>query len=219
MTRYTTYDYLKVNNDLDLDGAAAIAGDVTIAGDLTVTGAIAGAVETKNYSLGKPVVADVDRVVTSTNMKVGTYTVAAQPDVPRNITVTVTAGDTADTMGTITIVGTDSADAVISETITPEAGETVAGEKAFKSVTSVTGAGWVIDAAEGTNDTITVGIGTVLGLPLALSDADHIVFGTLDYVMAAHNPEADGTLSGTTVDLSSGTYDGSKTARVFVTGG
>ena len=57
--------------------------------------------------LGTPVVADVDRIVTSTDMKVGAYTIAAQPDVPRNITVTRTAGDTADTGGTITVVCTN----------------------------------------------------------------------------------------------------------------
>ena len=102
--------------------------------------------------------ADVDKIVTSTNMKVGAYTVAASPSVPSLITVTVTASGTADTMGTITVVGTDIYDRVLTEVITPVAGSTVTGTRYFKSVTSVIGVGWVIDGAEGTNDTITVGV-------------------------------------------------------------
>ncbi len=101
--------------------------------------------------------ADVDKIVESTNMKVGAYTVAASPSVPSLITVTVTASGTADTMGTITVVGTDIYDRVLTEVITPVAGSTVTGTRYFKSVTSVTGAGWVIDAGAG-NDTITVGV-------------------------------------------------------------
>ena len=101
--------------------------------------------------------ADVDKIVTSANMKVGTYTVAAQPSVPSLITVTATAVGTADTMGTIVVVGTDVYDRVLTETITPVAGSTVSGTRYFKSITSVTGAGWVVDVGAG-NDTITVGV-------------------------------------------------------------
>ena len=101
--------------------------------------------------------ADVDKIVTSANMKVGAYTVAAQPSAPSIITVTATAVGTADTAGTIIVVGTDIYDRAQTETIIPVAGSTVTGTKYFKSVTSVTGAGWVIDAGSG-NDTITVGV-------------------------------------------------------------
>ena len=69
------------------------------------------------FPLGSPVVDDVDRIVTSVNMKVGAYTIAAQPDVPRNITVTQTAVGTEDTNGTVVIVGTDMNDNVITEKI------------------------------------------------------------------------------------------------------
>jgi len=116
---------------------------------------------TKCWILDSGVAADPDRIVVSTNMKNGTYTIAAQPDVPRNITVThaiVAAGT--DTLGTITVVGTDANDAALTEVITPSAGILVAGTKAFKTVTTVTGAGWTIT---GGNDTIMVGVGTVIG--------------------------------------------------------
>jgi hypothetical protein len=165
--------------------------------------------------LGTPIVATTNRIVTSTNMKVGSYTIAAQPDVPRNITVTATAVGTADTMGTITVTGTNYDNAVITETITPVAGSTVAGTKAFETVTSVVGAGWVIDAVEGTNDTIVVGVGAVLGLPFKIAAAAEVMFGVLGTAIIAPTVTA-GALESSTVDISSGTYNGSKKAFAFV---
>jgi len=152
------------------------------------------------FALGSPVVDDVDRIVTSTDMKVGAYAIAAQPDVPRNITVTQTAVDAEDTNGTIVIVGTDIAGNAITETLTPNAGETVAGAKAFKTVTSVTGVGWVIG---GGNDTITVGVGSLIGLPYLLP-ADSLVFaGTLAGTREAALP----TITKSTTVLSQNTVD------------
>lgn len=119
--------------------------------------------------LGAPVLADVDRIVVSVNMKVGAYTIAAQPDIPRNITLTHTQGGAeADTLGTVTITGTDILGQVITEVLTPSAGTTVSGAKAFKTVTSVVGAGWVTGA---TADTITVGVGDKIGLPFIMTAA------------------------------------------------
>jgi len=170
------------------------------------------------YNLSSPALADDDLIVTSTNMKVGSYTVAAQPEVPRNITVTATAGATADTLGTVTITGTNYDDEVISEVITPVAGSAVAGTKAFKSVTTVVGAGWAIDAVEGTNDTIKVGTGNELGLPLSLNSATEIMLGILGTTITATNPTVSNpaSLEGTTIDMSSGTYNGTKEALVFI---
>jgi hypothetical protein len=101
--------------------------------------------------------ADVDKVVTTTAMIVGAYSIDAQPGVPSRISVSQTAVGTADTPGTITVVGTNDLDEVISEVIIPVAGSVVYGLLYFKTVTSVTGAGWVIDVGAG-NDTITVGV-------------------------------------------------------------
>lgn len=110
-----------------------------------------------------PTAAVTNRIVTTTNMKVGTYAVAAQPYCPSLITVTTTAGGTADTQGTVTIAGTDIWGNTISDVITPVAGSTVSGTKYFKTVTSVTGAGWVIDAGS-SNDTIVVGVPASCGI-------------------------------------------------------
>jgi hypothetical protein len=88
-----------------------------------------------------------NRIVTSTNMKVGAYTIANATPVwggAALITVTHTeVGGGVDTLGTIVVVGTDLNGQVITDTITPV------------TVTSVTGVGWVIGTG---NDTITVGV-------------------------------------------------------------
>lgn len=102
-----------------------------------------------------------NRIVASANMKVGSYTIAAQPLVPSKITLTHTAGDTVDTLGTVTITGTDTNNALILETLTPVSGTTVTSTLTYKTIISVVGAGWVIDAVEGTNDTLVVGTAEV----------------------------------------------------------
>ena len=116
--------------------------------------------------------ADTDRIVTTTNMKVGAYDIAAHPYCPSFITVTTTASGTADTQGTITVTGTDIFGITRTDTIIPVAGSTVSGTIYFKTVTTVVGAGWVIDVGAG-NDTIVVGVpasGEIYtrGLPLTL---------------------------------------------------
>lgn len=179
-----------------------------------------GASAGRLVSLGAPALADDDALVKSTNMKVGAYTLEtdADPDVPRNILVTAAAGDTADTMGTITVTGTDYDGNVISEVITPSTSAPVAGKKAFKTVTSVVGAGWAKDEAEKTNDTIKVGYGNEIGLPFALVNTTDIMLGILGTTITACNPTVTtpASLSGTTIDMSAGTYNGTKEALVFL---
>ena len=100
-----------------------------------------------------------NRIVTSANMKVGTYTIANASPVwagGANITVTHTqVGGVTDTLGTVVITGTNLAGQTITETITPLDGTVATGTKVFRTVTIVQGAGWVIDTG---NDTITVGV-------------------------------------------------------------
>lgn len=98
-----------------------------------------------------------NRFVASTNMIVGAYTVAnASPAWQGGcqIVATITGVTGNDTPGTLTVVGTDLNGNALSETITLVAGGTATGSKIFRTVTSVTGAGWVIN---GGNDTIVVG--------------------------------------------------------------
>jgi hypothetical protein len=103
---------------------------------------------------------DDNYLVTTTAMKVGAYTVAAQPKGSHVVTVKSSAVGTADTQGTVVVVGKDSDGKVITETLTPVAGSTVTGSLGFEEITSITGAGWVIDVGAG-NDTIIVGVGAI----------------------------------------------------------
>ena len=160
------------------------------------------------YTPGSPVLDDADWYVASVDMKVGAYTLAkTAPDVgARNVTVTQTATNTEDTNGTIVVVGKDLAGNTITETLTPNAGETVAGTKAFAEITSITGAGWAVDAAEGKADKITVGFGALIGLPDKLSDTAQVLAASLNNVKEANAPTVTVSatvLSQNTVDLSS----------------
>jgi hypothetical protein len=99
-----------------------------------------------------------NRYVTSTNMKVGAYTLANTTPVWSGaglVTVTHTTVVTTDTLGTIIVVGTDLAGQTRTETLTPTADATVTGAIPFRTITSITGAGWVI---AGTNDTLVCGV-------------------------------------------------------------
>lgn len=169
------------------------------------------------YDLGTPIVADVDRIVVSVNMKIGKYTIAAQPDVPRIITCTRTVVGNADTPGTITITGTNADDEPITEVLTPGAhGVLVSGTLAFKTVKSVVGAGWAIDAVGGSEDTITVGVGAAIGLPIAISRAAQVINGVLGTAFAAPSVSAD-SLKVLEKSLITLTWDGTKRAGVFIT--
>lgn len=162
--------------------------------------------------LGAPVLADVDKVVTSANMKVGAYTIAAQPANPVNVTVSHTqVGGVTDTLGTITIVGTRLGQAV-TEVITPLDGTTASGAKLFDAITSATGAGWVIDT---TADTITIGVGTVTGMPIALASTGDCVLSILGTAIIVPTTTA-GDVEDSGIDSSSGTYDGSKVLYAIV---
>ena len=100
-----------------------------------------------------------DHIVASANMKVGAYTIAngGVATWAAGFLVTLTHTTVAvgtDELGTVTIVGRDMAGAVQTEVITPVADSLVTGTKVFRSVTSATGASWVI---AGGNDTIVIG--------------------------------------------------------------
>lgn len=167
------------------------------------------------YNLGTPVVADPDRIVTIASMKNTTsYTLAAQPDVPRNITIThATVAAGTDTLGTITISGTNVFGWAISEVLTPVADSLVAGVTAFKTITSIIGTGWAI---AGGNDTILVGVGTALGLPCNIAATTNVVIGIVGVALIAPTVVQNALVEKCTVDISSGTYDGSKKAMVFI---
>lgn len=226
---------LKVNNAGDAVEFVTLSGDVTISsvGAATIgSGKVVegmindGAVtDTKTTgivvaeNLGEPELADDNYFLTSVAMQATAYTLGntALPadNPPRNVTITHTAGDTADTLGDAVVTGTNVNDEVITETITVASGTVATGTKAFKTVTEVVTAGWVIDGVEGTADTIKVGFGTLLGLSKVFSSVDNIFIQTLDAAVVAGTVTVDATnVESNTIDISSGTYDGAKTAIV-----
>ncbi len=103
---------------------------------------------------------DANGYLTSVDMKVGAYTLDV--NVPtfgaRHVTCTRTVVNTADTPGTLVLVGTDPSGQTITETLVVGANSIVVpSTQFFASLTSATGVGWVIDASEGTADTIEIG--------------------------------------------------------------
>ncbi len=124
-----------------------------------------------------------DRYFASAAMHNGAYAVANDglpgDSMAHNVTMCVTDVGGTDTRGTITVVGKDFDGDKITEVFTPGAtGVTVPGLKAFKQVTSITGAGWV--TADGA-DTIVIGFGELVGLP------DCLLTDENDVLLVAHN--------------------------------
>ena len=114
---------------------------------------------------GAPAVAAIAAIlaaVTDTGVQQVITTGLNTPEVPRNITAT--SGGTAGDIKAIQVIvaGTNAEDVAITETLpifTVDSATTVAGAKAFKTVTSVT-----IPAHDGTGATTSIGFGDVLGI-------------------------------------------------------
>ncbi len=170
--------------------------------------------------LGAPIVATTNRIVASANMKTTAYTIAAQPDVARNITVTQTAVGSTDVGVPFIVTGTDIKGNPITESITSVAGSTVAGALAFKTVTSVVSPAWVINATStSTADTVVVGVGNLIGLPVAIAENTTVALTALGTTAAASNitgSSTSPTVSVSTVDASGGTYNGTKKLFVYI---
>ena len=100
-----------------------------------------------------------NRYVVSTNMVNAAYTLANTTPVWSGaalVTVThATVATGTDTLGIITVVGRDLSGATRTEVITPIADSTATGLIPFRTITSITGSGWVI---AGGNDTIQMGV-------------------------------------------------------------
>jgi hypothetical protein len=165
--------------------------------------------------MGAPIALDDDRIVTSVDWADGSLTVAAQPDVPRNITAVLTDADTSVT-GLLTITGTDIRGRTITETMQPDgagAGKTLTGTKIFAKVTSAVISGTA--GAEAGVDLIKIGVGNVIGTPNDLdSDATvhHVYLGGVRQA----SPTVVTGVSTSGINASAGTYNGSKMLHAFL---
>lgn len=157
-----------------------------------------------------------NQFVVSTNMKVGTYTIANAGAMPapsgaRYVTVTHTTVSGTDTLGTITVAGLSTTGKTISEVITPLADATAQGILLFASVASVTGAGWVIS---GGNDTLVVGCGT--GGVNAYADLVTFRQYLRNAAVATDSLDPDSNLEGLALDAAARAIERS-TGRYFAT--
>ena len=116
----------------------------------------------KSTRIAAAPVGDADHYCETQNMKVGALTLTATltpggaSPTARKVTCTRTVDGNADTPGTLLVTGKSLSGQTITETLIPGAHTVlVTGSKLFASITSVVGAGWVID---GNNDTIVVGM-------------------------------------------------------------
>lgn len=165
--------------------------------------------------MGAPIAADDNRVVTIVDWADGSLTIAAQPDVPRNVTVALTDADNSVT-GLLTITGKDIRGRTVVETMQPDGaggGKTLTGTKIFASITSAVISG-TAGAAPGT-DQLIIGVGNVIGTPMDLDSDSNVRDVYLGGTRIASPTVTTGiSLSG--IDASSGTYDGSKLLHAFI---
>lgn len=143
---------------------------------------------------------------------------AAQPDSPRNLTLTASAPDYNKLNACdVTVTGKDINDNALTETLSLDAGQSTqeVGTKAFKSVTSVA---WAASCeASPYNVNYYLGIGEKIGVKRCLDAKGHIFHSTL-------NGDKEGTAPTMTVDASTvslntadfnGTMDGTSDFELF----
>lgn len=172
----------------------------------------------ETIELGAPALADVDRLLTLRDFTDETVTAfAAQPDVPRNLTLDLTDANSSVLGGKVVITGHAMNGNIITETfIITGAGGTQqhVGTKVFADVTSVVVSGVLGETGA---DDYTIGIGDVIGLPFPIKASNAIVktyfAGAIVTPTIATGPYKSG------VDVSASTYDGSKELRVIAVRG
>lgn len=140
---------------------------------------------------------------TNTGAQVVLTTGITQPSAPRNITATAGGVDADVKAIQVIVAGTNYADAVITETLpafTVNTLGTVAGSRAFKTVTSIT-----IPAHDGNGATTAIGFGEKLGLPDKLAH-NTVLAAFLDNTKEGTAPTvavSASALESNTVDLNS----------------
>ncbi|MFA4944457.1 MAG: hypothetical protein WC789_07125 [Lentisphaeria bacterium] len=114
----------------------------------------------------------------------GALVLAAQPDVPRNVTIALTDADNSCT-GLITVTGVDHQGRAVVETMSPDGaggGKALVGTKIFARVTSV-----VISGAAGfaPGDQVSCGFGLKFGIPFDLSAGAEVLHAYVEGVRQA----------------------------------
>lgn len=132
--------------------------------------------EARHVNYDNPAAPGTTDIVDTVNLTNVAFTVAAQPDVPRNMVVTVVDTTGSITVGTLTIVGVDVNGQGVTETFDCSGGAgTYTGNVPFAKVTSVTASGFATLGGSG-DETIAVGSGGKLGLPTMLGGSVESVY-------------------------------------------
>jgi len=100
-------------------------------------------------------------------------TAISNPDVPRTLSIT---GNAAGIAGNVVIVGRDIAGASCTDTIALNGTATVAGAKAFRTVTSIA----LPAKTNGSGDAVSVGVGNKFALPNVVADSTRFLISTLN---------------------------------------
>lgn len=172
----------------------------------------------EHQTITTPIVALTTRLksaqATSASVTTTVSTFLAQPDVPRNITIT-TGGTTADVnAGDVVVTGTNFFGKAITESIaiTENQAGTSSGVKAFKTVTSV-----VIPIQDGTGALYDIGVGDVLGLKRCMANVGAVAWAVFDGAFEATRPTcvADvDEVEKNTCDIN-GTLNGAKNVELY----
>lgn len=175
----------------------------------------ANALGVENVYLGTPLLADIDILVAVLDpIADGAMSVIAQPDIPRNITCNIIDANSSTTAGTVTCTGLDMMGNVIEEVFLIEAGGTLllTGTKIFASLTSV-----VItnEAGAAGGDSVSIGIGDLIGLGKPIANESAVKYAALDDTPLTPDAIQTGDVSLAAVNVTGGTYDGSKPMRVL----
>jgi len=155
--------------------------------------------------------ADVDRFITITDMKRGTYGAVGaaglmpELDTARKVTITLTRINAVDApLGTVTIVGTDINGTTQTEIMTPLDNATATSVKWFKTVTSVTGGTTWVTA--GGPDQITVGCAAVAIVAQGAGSLHAIAVNTTS-AGAITIADASGTIAVLILSIPEGLYE------------
>lgn len=124
------------------------------------------------------------------------------PDFPRNASIKGNAGGIA---GNVIITGTDINDAAATDTIALNGSSEVAGDVAFKTITNIN----FPAKTNGSGDTVSIGVGNLIGFPIAIPDASVVLVKSFD-----GSTDAGSVTTGATAKASfftpAGTLNGAK---------
>ena len=144
-----------------------------------------------------------DQTVAAESLNVAppiTCTLSAQPDVPRNISITVTDGNVSISAFDIDVLGINAEGAAKIENFLFAGGLVQVGNIAFATITSVT-----VNSITGADagDVLDVGVGSKLGISnniLLTGDVYKVKIGSADYALADYTT----SVTYNTVDVSTG---------------